>query len=178
RYRVDGTLHTTLVLPVNTFDGIIARIKILSKLRLDEKRKPQDGSFFTMINNRKIEFRVSTFPAYFGEKVVMRILDSEHGVRAVVTQALLELREIGLARGTSEERLQLIGVRGPVADDPVDQVVQAPDEIARVGFHAVPQADGRHLGGVIRPPLEETDGLVQFLELGRPGRVAQGGRVR
>jgi len=83
RYRVDGTLHTTLVLPVNTFDGIIARIKILSKLRLDEKRKPQDGSFFTMIDNRKIEFRISTFPAYFGEKVVMRILDSEHGVRTV-----------------------------------------------------------------------------------------------
>ncbi len=83
RYRVDGTLHTTLVLPLNTFDGIIARIKILSKLRLDEKRKPQDGSFFTMIEGRKIEFRVSTFPAYFGEKVVMRILDSEHGVRKI-----------------------------------------------------------------------------------------------
>lgn len=83
RYRVDGILHTTLVLPLNTFNGIIARIKILSKLRLDEKRKPQDGSFFTMIENRKIEFRVSTFPAYFGEKIVMRILDSEHGVRTI-----------------------------------------------------------------------------------------------
>ena len=83
RYRVDGTLHTTLVLPPNTFDGIVARIKILSKLRLDEKRKPQDGSFFTMIEKRKIEFRVSTFPAYFGEKVVMRILDSEHGIRTI-----------------------------------------------------------------------------------------------
>jgi len=83
RYRVDGTLHTTLVLPLNTFDAIIARIKILSKLRLDEKRKPQDGSFISMISNKRIEFRVSTFPAYFGEKVVMRILDSDHGVRFV-----------------------------------------------------------------------------------------------
>ncbi len=83
RYRVDGTLHTTLVLPTNTFDGIVARVKILAKLRLDEKRKPQDGSFFTMIEGRKIEFRVSTFPAYFGEKIVMRILDSEHGVRTI-----------------------------------------------------------------------------------------------
>lgn len=83
RYRVDGTLHTTLVLPLNTFDGIIARIKILAKLRLDEKRKPQDGSFVTMIEKRKIEFRVSTFPAYFGEKVVMRILDSDHGVKSI-----------------------------------------------------------------------------------------------
>ncbi len=83
RYRVDGILHTTLVLPTNTFSGIIARIKILSKLRLDEKRKPQDGSFVTMIEGRKIEFRVSTFPAFFGEKVVMRILDSEHGIKTV-----------------------------------------------------------------------------------------------
>jgi type IV pilus assembly protein PilB len=83
RYRVDGVLHTTLVLPLNTFDGIVARVKILSKLRLDEKRKPQDGSFFTMIEGRKIEFRVSTFPAYFGEKIVMRILDSERGIRKI-----------------------------------------------------------------------------------------------
>jgi type IV pilus assembly protein PilB len=83
RYRVDGTLHTTLVLPLTSFDAIIARIKILAKLRLDEKRKPQDGSFTTVLEGRKIEFRVSTFPAYFGEKVVMRILDAEHGVKTL-----------------------------------------------------------------------------------------------
>lgn len=81
RYRIDGVLHKALVLPLTSFDGIIARIKILAKLRLDEKRKPQDGSFATIIENRKIEFRVSTFPAYYGEKVVMRILDSEKGVK-------------------------------------------------------------------------------------------------
>ncbi len=83
RYRVDGTLHTTLVLPLTSFDGIVARIKILAKLRLDEKRKPQDGSFATVIEKRKIEFRVSTFPAYYGEKVVMRILDSEKGIKSL-----------------------------------------------------------------------------------------------
>lgn len=83
RYRVDGDLHTTLELPRASADGIVARIKILAKLRLDEKRKPQDGSFATMIDGRKIEFRVSTFPAYHGEKVVMRILDSERGVRTL-----------------------------------------------------------------------------------------------
>lgn len=83
RYRIDGVLHTSLVLPITTFDGIVARIKILAKLRLDEKRKPQDGSFATMLQGRKIEFRVSTFPAYYGEKVVMRILDSEKGVKSI-----------------------------------------------------------------------------------------------
>ena len=72
---MDGSLYTTLVLPTNVYSGVIARIKILSKLRLDEKRKPQDGSFSTNIDNRKIDFRVSTMPAYYGEKVVMRVLD-------------------------------------------------------------------------------------------------------
>ncbi|HTH93301.1 MAG TPA: GspE/PulE family protein [Candidatus Paceibacterota bacterium] len=102
RYRVDGTLHTTLVLPLGSFDAIIARIKILSKLRLDEKRKPQDGSFATVIDGRKIEFRVSTFPAYYGEKVVLRILDSEHGVKNLddldMTPEDLQMVKEGLAR--------------------------------------------------------------------------------
>jgi type IV pilus assembly protein PilB len=83
RYRLDGTLHTTLTLPIGSFDGIVARIKILARLRLDEKRKPQDGSFATIIDGRKIEFRVSTFPAYYGEKIVLRILDAEHGVKTL-----------------------------------------------------------------------------------------------
>jgi type IV pilus assembly protein PilB len=81
RFRVDGTLHTTIVLPPNVYGGIVARIKILAKLRLDEKRKPQDGSFSANIDGHKIDFRVSTMPAYYGEKVVMRILDSERGVK-------------------------------------------------------------------------------------------------
>ncbi len=83
RFRVDGALHTSLVLPLNVYAGIVARIKILAKLRLDEKRKPQDGGFSTKIDGRKIDFRVSTFPAYYGEKVVMRILDSEKGVKPI-----------------------------------------------------------------------------------------------
>ncbi len=90
RFRVDGILHTTIVLPPNVYGGIVARIKILAKLRLDEKRKPQDGSFSANIDGRKIDFRVSTMPAYYGEKVVMRILDSEKGVKP--------LSELGLSK--------------------------------------------------------------------------------
>lgn len=81
RFRLDGKLQTSLDLPVNVYSGVVARIKILSKLRLDEKRKPQDGSFATSIEGRKVEFRVSTFPTFYGEKVVMRILDSQKGVQ-------------------------------------------------------------------------------------------------
>lgn len=81
RFRVDGELHTSLTLPLNVYSGVVARIKILAKLRLDEKRKPQDGGFSAKIDGRKIDLRVSTFPTYYGEKVVMRILDSEKGVK-------------------------------------------------------------------------------------------------
>ena len=81
RYRVYGSLFTTIVLPVSVYSGVVARVKILAKLRLDEKRKPQDGSFSANIDGRKIDFRVSTMPAYYGEKVVMRVLDSEKGVK-------------------------------------------------------------------------------------------------
>lgn len=81
RFRVDGVLHTSLTLPLSVYNGVIARIKILAKLRLDEKRKPQDGGFSTKMEGRKIDYRVSTMPAYYGEKVVMRILDSQRGVK-------------------------------------------------------------------------------------------------
>ncbi len=77
RFRVDGVLYTSLFLPRNVHDAVVARIKILTNMKLDEKRKPQDGRFSAKIEGRKIDFRVSTFPTYFGEKVVLRILDPE-----------------------------------------------------------------------------------------------------
>lgn len=81
RFRVHGTLHTSLMLPLSVHEAIVSRIKILTNMKLDEKRKPQDGRFEARIENRMIDFRVSTFPTHFGEKVVARILDKEKGVK-------------------------------------------------------------------------------------------------
>jgi len=75
RFRMDGDLHTSLELPAKIHEAVVARIKILSKLRLDEKRKPQDGRFSAVVDKRRIDFRVSTFPTEYGEKIEMRILD-------------------------------------------------------------------------------------------------------
>ncbi|MBI4088943.1 type II/IV secretion system protein, partial [Candidatus Kaiserbacteria bacterium] len=75
RFRVDGQLYTSLELPEKVHEAVITRIKILSKLRLDEKRKPQDGRFSATVDGHRIDFRVSTFPTEYGEKVEMRILD-------------------------------------------------------------------------------------------------------
>ena len=83
RFRVDGVLYTSLVLPIKVHSAVVARIKILSNMRLDEKRKPQDGRFSTKVENKKIDLRVSTFPTYYGEKVVMRILDQSQGIKTL-----------------------------------------------------------------------------------------------
>jgi len=112
RYRVDGTLHTTIVLPPNIYNGIVSRIKILSKLRLDEKRKPQDGSFSMNIDGRKVDFRVSTMPAYYGEKVVMRILDSEKGVKPLDSLGLSK-RNLEMVREAISRPYGLILITGP-----------------------------------------------------------------
>lgn len=74
RYRIDGILHDAMVLPKDSASGITARIKVLSNLKLDEKRLPQDGRFKITNDDQRVSFRVSTLPTYFGEKIVIRIL--------------------------------------------------------------------------------------------------------
>ena len=89
RFRVDGLLADSLKIPLATHAAIVARVKILSRLRIDETRMPQDGRFSTRIDNKEIDFRVSTFPTKLGEKVVIRILDPNEGLRSY--------KEIGLS---------------------------------------------------------------------------------
>jgi type IV pilus assembly protein PilB len=80
RYRVDGILHDAMKLPKDVGPSIVARIKVLSNLKLDEKRLPQDGRFKLATDTQKVSFRVSTLPTFYGEKVVLRILnESSYG---------------------------------------------------------------------------------------------------
>jgi len=89
RYRIDGILHDAMTLPRQAMTGIVARIKVLSNLKLDEHRLPQDGRFKLEKEDVKISFRVSILPVFDGEKIVMRLLDeSSKG---------LTLEKIGLA---------------------------------------------------------------------------------
>ena len=112
RFRVDGVLHTSLVLPLPVFPGVVARIKILAKMRLDEKRKPQDGGFSAKIGGRKIDFRVSTLPAYYGEKVVLRILDSDRGVKPLSGLGLSD-EQVAVIRAAIQKPYGLILITGP-----------------------------------------------------------------
>ena len=74
RYRIDGILHDAMTLPKHAASTISARVKVLSNLKLDEKRLPQDGRFKMDMDGQKVSFRVSVLPIYYGEKIVMRLL--------------------------------------------------------------------------------------------------------
>lgn len=92
RVRKDGRLEQIAVLPAKLHPMVIARIKVLCGMKLDEKRKPQDGRFSTKFGERKIDYRVSSFPSYYGEKIVIRILDSVKGVKLLNDLGFSELQ--------------------------------------------------------------------------------------
>jgi len=112
RFRMDGDLHTSLELPGKVHDAVVARIKILSKLRLDEKRQPQDGRFSATIEGRRIDFRVSTFPTEYGEKVEMRILDRADSRTTIESLGLSE-GQIKEVREMLTEPFGIILIAGP-----------------------------------------------------------------
>lgn len=91
RYRIDGILKSVMTLPKNVQNGLIARVKILSNLKLDEHMIPQDGRFKIQLQDEKMAFRVSIIPVYDGEKIVMRLL--HEGVKP------LTLDQLGLLDG-------------------------------------------------------------------------------
>ncbi|MCG2809037.1 MAG: GspE/PulE family protein [Candidatus Portnoybacteria bacterium] len=96
RYRIDGILHDAMTLPKNITSGVVARIKVLSNLKLDEHRLPQDGRFKIETEDYKISFRVSILPVYDGEKIVLRLLPED--------AKGLTLEKLGL-RGEALERV-------------------------------------------------------------------------
>ena len=89
RYRVDGTLQDALKIPKHLQPNMLSRFKIIAGMDIAEHRKPQDGRSRLRIEDRRIDLRVSTLPTQFGEKVVIRLLDSAKG--------LVELDQLGLA---------------------------------------------------------------------------------
>lgn len=97
RYRIDGFLQEKLALPPTIHEALVSRIKILSQLKIDERRIPQDGRFTFNLAQQEVDLRVSTLPTVFGEKVVMRLLKKTGGIPA--------LADLGV-RGTQYQQLQ------------------------------------------------------------------------
>lgn len=112
RFRIDGILITNITLPSKVHPSVVARIKVLSNMRLDEKRKPQDGRFSARVGGNKVDFRVSTFPTYYGEKVVMRILGASAKVLKLEDFHMSE-RNLALIRTAIKKPYGLILISGP-----------------------------------------------------------------
>ncbi|CAN5302908.1 N/A [soil metagenome] len=98
RYRVDGILSEKLILPRSVHDAVLSRIKILSDMKIDEKRIPQDGRFTFVADGEEVDLRVSTLPTVYGEKVVMRLLKKNAAIPSLEDlglwgQALTDVKE-------------------------------------------------------------------------------------
>lgn len=140
RFRVDGVLVHSLELPAKVHPAVVARIKILSSLRLDEKRKPQDGRFSASIDKRQIDFRVSILPTSHGEKVVMRILDTEAGVRTLEETGVSK-HNIDLIRKAIKEPFGIILISGPTGSGKSTTLYAMLSEVDRVGKNVISLED-------------------------------------
>jgi len=130
RFRIDGVLSTNTTLPLQVHTQVVARVKVLANMRLDEKRKPQDGRFSARVRGVKIDLRVSTFPTYYGEKVVMRILGT--------TAKELRLDELGyskrdleIIRAAIKKPFGLVLVSGPTGSGKSTTLYAVLNEIDR-----------------------------------------------
>jgi len=112
RFRVMGELYSSIFLPLNISTAVLARIKIMANLKIDENRVPQDGRFSMKLDAKNIDFRVSTLPTALGEKVVMRILDPDVGFKTFEDLGL-DGRNLELMRKAIDEPFGLILVTGP-----------------------------------------------------------------
>ncbi len=140
RFRIDGILRKIISLPKEIQPAIVSRIKILSDLKIDETRLPQDGRFQTVVDGAEVDFRVSTLPTVNGEKVVARILDKSSGI--------LTLEQLGL-RGTAFKVLDenihkahgMILVTGPTGSGKTTTLYAVIDKIKNVGINIVTLED-------------------------------------
>ena len=112
RFRVDGILHSSIVLPLKVLPAVVARIKIISGLKLDEARIPQDGRFTALIDNKEIDFRVSTLPTATGEKVAIRVLDPAKNLTKLENLGL-EGRDLEVIKKEIQKPYGLILITGP-----------------------------------------------------------------
>ncbi len=113
RFRIDGILHTQLVIPIEVGRAVLSRIKILSNLKIDEKRKPQDGRFrFEQKGEEPIDLRVSSLPVIDGEKIVMRVLDKSANSANVHDLGLIG-RNKTVLEGRVREPNGIILITGP-----------------------------------------------------------------
>jgi len=161
RYRIDGILYEKLVLPKSVHDSVISRIKILSHMKIDEKRLPQDGRFNFVAGEEEVDLRVSSLPSVHGEKIVMRLLKKALKVP--------DLPELGL-RGRALTNLQasirvphgIILVTGPTGSGKTTTLYSILSKInlARVNIMTLEDPVEYQISGITQVQVHEQAGLT------------------
>lgn len=188
RYRIDGVLQERLVLPNKVHDSVISRIKILSNMKIDERRIPQDGRFQIQVADQEIDLRVSTLPTSAGEKVVMRLLRKETkvptfaelGIRGnalkVFETALEKTAGIILVTGptgsgktttlrTSLTKLNSVKVNISTLEDPVEYEIEGVNQVQ------INPAAGLTFASGLRAFLRQDPNIIMVGEI-RDGETA------
>lgn len=146
RYRVDGILHTSLRPNKSFASALVAKVKTLTgTMKLDEKRKPQDGRFVALVDKgtareRKVDFRVSSLPTFYGEKIVIRILDPERGVKTL-DDVGLSPEHLTIIREMIKRPHGLILMTGPTGEGKSTTLYAMIKEIDREGLNVVSLED-------------------------------------
>ena len=128
RFRIDGALQVVQVLPKKVQMGLISRFKILSKLDIAEKRLPQDGRISVRLEERPIDFRVSTIPSKWGEKICMRILDKSNTLLGL-DKLILHQEVLELVREMIAQPYGIIYVTGPTGSGKTTSLYSALAEL-------------------------------------------------
>lgn len=151
RLRVDGELQELSSMPLELHQPVLSRVKVMSDLKIDETRTPQDGRFRTSVFGREIDFRVSTFPTPAGEKVALRVLDPETGLKSLDALGLVGRNRETLLSGIKRP-YGMILITGPTGSGKTTTLYAIMQILNRVGVNIVSLED----------PVEYTiDGINQ-----------------
>ncbi len=151
RLRIDGELQELSSMPVELHQPILSRVKVMSDLKIDETRVPQDGRFRTNVFGREIDFRVSTFPTPAGEKVALRVLDPETGLRSLDSLGLIG-RNKEILLSSIKRPYGMVLITGPTGSGKTTTLYAIMQILNRIGVNIVSLED----------PVEYTiDGINQ-----------------
>jgi type II secretory ATPase GspE/PulE/Tfp pilus assembly ATPase PilB-like protein/8-oxo-dGTP pyrophosphatase MutT (NUDIX family) len=161
RYRVDGVLRTVMTLPRSIGTPLVSRVKIMSRLDIADRLRPQGGRALVMVEGERIDLRVSTLPSTHGEKVVIRILDARGGVRSLGALGFDDEDAVRLAR-LLEIRDGLILVTGPTGSGKTTTLYSALHLLVTRGLNVITVEDPveYRIPGIVQSQVNEKAGLT------------------
>ncbi|HSD10377.1 MAG TPA: ATPase, T2SS/T4P/T4SS family [Candidatus Binatia bacterium] len=161
RYRIDGVLEENLQVPKWVQPPVVARIKVMAKLDITERRLPQDGHFALRVGEATVDVRVSSMPTMYGEKLVLRLLDPSRGVRRLADIGLSP-RDLATLRRMIERPEGMILVTGPTGSGKTTTLYAIIQEIVspEINIVTIENPIEYELKGVTQIPINEKQGLT------------------